>query len=130
MKTETVRDAIEMARLSRGNRFLRLRCHSDVGSQFRSVRNGGRPTEIGGFPSVGNVGSSFYDPLGETVNGYCKPELLRGLDHRGPWEGIEELELAKLGWVHWLNNSAGLRIWSLKKSKCTVGRIGRRQIPG
>ena len=38
MKTETVLDAIEMARWSRGKHLPGLRCHSDAGSQFTSIR--------------------------------------------------------------------------------------------
>lgn len=29
--------------------------------------------------------------------------LGRGPDRPGPWETVEELELATLGWVHWHN---------------------------
>jgi putative transposase len=42
--------------------------------------------------------------LAETVNGNYKAELVRGLDHPGPWKTIEELELETLGWAHWQNN--------------------------
>ena len=38
MRTTVVLDAIEMARWSRGTRLDGLRCHSDAGSQFTSVR--------------------------------------------------------------------------------------------
>ena len=47
MRTETVLDAIEMARWSRGHHHGDLRCHSDAGSQFTSIRYGERLTEIG-----------------------------------------------------------------------------------
>jgi transposase InsO family protein len=101
MKTETVLDAIEMARWSRGKKLPGLRCHSDAGSQFTSIRYGERLAEIGAVPSIGTVGDSFDNALAETVNGYYKAELVRGPDHPGPWKTIEELELATLGWVHW-----------------------------
>jgi putative transposase len=101
MKTETVLDAIEMARWSRGKKLPGLRCHSDAGSQFTSIRYGERLAEIGAVPSIGTVGDSFDNALTETVNGYYKAELVRGPDHPGPWKTIEELELATLGWVHW-----------------------------
>jgi putative transposase len=103
MKTETVLDAIEMARWSRGKHLPGLRCHSDAGSQFTSIRYGERLAEIGAVPSIGTVGDSFDNALAETVNGYYKAELVRGPDHPGPWKTIEELELATLGWVHWHN---------------------------
>ena len=103
MKTETVLDAIEMARWSRGKKLPGLRCHSDAGSQFTSIRYGERLAEIGAVPSIGTVGDSFDNALAETVNGYYKAELVRGPDHPGPWKTVEELELATLGWVHWHN---------------------------
>ena len=40
MRTDMVLDAVEMARWSRGARIVGLRCHSDAGSQFTSVRWG------------------------------------------------------------------------------------------
>ena len=104
MKTETVIDAIEMARWSRGKHLPGLRCHSDAGSQFTPIRYGERLAEIGTVPSIGTVGDSFCNALAETVNGYCKAELVRGPEHPEPWETVEELELATLGWVRWLDN--------------------------
>lgn len=59
MKTETVLDAIEMARWSRGRKLPELRCHSDAGSQFTSIRYGERLAEIGATPSIGTVGDSY-----------------------------------------------------------------------
>ncbi|NYG55350.1 putative transposase [Nocardioides perillae] len=56
MRTEMVLDAIEMARWSRGTRLTGLRCHSDAGSQFTSLRYGERLAEIGAVPSIGTVG--------------------------------------------------------------------------
>ncbi len=41
---------IEMARWSRGNMLAGLRCHSDAGSQFTSIRYGERLAEIGAVP--------------------------------------------------------------------------------
>ena len=104
MKTETVLDAIEMVRWSRGKKLPGLRCHSDAGSQFTSIRYGERLAEIGAVPSIGTVGDSFDNALAETVNGYDTAELVRGPDHPRPWKSIEELELATLSWVHWHNN--------------------------
>jgi transposase InsO family protein len=103
MRTPMVLDAIEMARWNRGLHHLDLRCHSDAGSQFTSIRYGERLAEIGAVPSIGTVGDSFDNALAETVNGYYKAELIRGPARRGPWKTIEEVELATLGWVHWHN---------------------------
>jgi putative transposase len=103
MRTPMVLDAIEMARWNRGLRHPGLRCHSDAGSQFTSIRYGERLAEIGATPSIGTVGDSFDNALAETVNGYYKAELIRGPARTGPWKTIEEVELATLGWVHWHN---------------------------
>lgn len=103
MKTETVLDAIEMTRWSRGKHLPELRCHSDAGSQFTSIRYSERLDEIGATPSIGSVGDSYDNALAETVNGYYKAELVRGPGKKGPWRTIDDLELATLGWVHWHN---------------------------
>ena len=103
MRTPMVLDAIEMARWNRGLHHHGLRCHSDAGSQFTSIRYGERLAEIGAVPSIGSVGDSYDNALAETVNGYYKAELIRGPARTGPWKTIEEVELATLGWVHWHN---------------------------
>lgn len=105
MRTTMVLDAIEMARWSRGTTLVGLRCHSDAGSQFTSVRYGERLAEIGAIPSIGTVGDSYDNALAETVNGYYKAELIRGPARDGrPWKTVEDVELATLGWVHWHNH--------------------------
>ena len=103
MRTPMVLDAIEMARWNRGLHHPDLRCHSDAGSQFTSIRYGERLAEIGAVPSIGSVGDSFDNALAETVNGYYKAELIRGPARSGPWKTIEDVELATLGGVHWHN---------------------------
>ena len=103
MRTPMVLDAIEMARWNRGLHHEGLRCHSDAGSQFTSIRYGERLAEIGAVPSIGTVGDSYDNALAETVNGYYKAELIRGPSRPGPWKTVEEVELATLGWVHWHN---------------------------
>ena len=106
MRTSMVLDALEMARWSRGTRLPDLRCHSDAGAQFTSVRYGERLAEIGAVPSIGSVGDSFDNALAETVNGYYKAELIRGPTRDGPWKTVEDVELATLGWVHWHNQQS------------------------
>ena len=59
MRTEMVLDALEMARWQRGTRLEDLRCHSDAGSQFTSIRYGERLDEIGARPSIGSIGDSY-----------------------------------------------------------------------
>jgi len=103
MRTPMVLDAIEMARWNRGLHHPGLRCHSDAGSQFTSIRYGERLAEIGAVPPIGSVGDSYDNALAETVNGYYKAELIRGPARQRPWKTIEQVELATLGWVHWHN---------------------------
>lgn len=104
MKTEMVLDALEMARRSRGGRRLvGLVTHSDAGSQFTSVRFTERLDEIGARPSIGTVADSYDNALAETVNGLYKTECVYGPDAPRPWDDVDELELATLGWVHWFN---------------------------
>ena len=103
MRTTMVLDAIEMARWSRGIMLSGLRCHSDAGSQFTSIRYGERLAEIGAVPSIGTVGDSYDNALAETVNGYYKAELIYGPARSGPSKTVEDVELATLGWVHWHN---------------------------
>lgn len=105
MRTEMVLDAIEMARWSRGTQLEGLRCHSDAGSQFTSLRYGERLAEIGAVPSIGSVGDSYDNALAETVNGYYKAELIYGPARPGPWKTVEDVELATLSWVYWHNTS-------------------------
>ncbi len=100
MRTMMVLDAIEIARWSRGTqfdelRFDRLRCHSDTGPQFTSVRYGERLAEIAAVPSIGTIGDSYDNALAETVNGYYKAELIRGPAREGrAWKTVEDVELA------------------------------------
>jgi putative transposase len=104
MRASMVVDARDMAAWSRGTRLDGLRCHSDAGSQFTSVRYGERLAALGAVPSIGSVGDSYDNALAETVNGVYKTELIRG-PGQGPWKTIEDVELATLGWVHWHNTA-------------------------
>jgi putative transposase len=98
MRTTMVLDALEMARWSRGTTLEGLVCHSDAGSQFTSIRYGERLAELGAVPSIGSVGDSYDNALAEATNSLYKAELIR---QQGPWRGVDDVELATLGWVHW-----------------------------
>ena len=100
MRTEMVLDAIEMARWCRSHHHAKLRCHSDAGSQFTSIRYGEGLAAIDATPSIGTVSDSYDKALAETVNGYNKAELVRGPARSGSWKTVEDIELATLGWVH------------------------------
>jgi putative transposase len=73
MRTPMVLDAIEMARWSRGKTLAGLRCHSDAGSQFTSIRYGERLAEIGAVPFIGTVGDSFDNALAEPSTATTSP---------------------------------------------------------
>lgn len=103
MRTDMVLDALEMARNSRGTRLESLVAHSDAGSQYTSVRYGERVDELGARPSVGSVGDSYDNALAESVNSLYKAELIYGPD-QGPWDNVDDVELATLGYIDWWNN--------------------------
>ena len=103
MRTDMVLDTIEMARWSRGTTLTGLRCHSDAGAQFTSLRYDERLAEIGAIPSIGTVADSYDNALAETVHGYYKAEPICGPARPGPWKSVDDVELATLGWAHWHN---------------------------
>ncbi len=51
--------------------------------------------------SVGSRGDSFDNALAESIIGLYKTDLVR---NRGPWRGLDDLELATLEWVDWFNH--------------------------
>ena len=75
--------------------------HSDRGGQYLSIRYTERLADAGAACSVGSRGDSFDNALAETTIGLYKTELIR---RRGPWHGIDDLELATLEWVDWYNH--------------------------
>ena len=70
-------------------------------SQGGSIRYSERLAANDIVASVGSRGDSYDNALAETTIGLYKTELVR---HRGPWRGLEDLELATLVWVDWFNN--------------------------
>ena len=51
--------------------------------------------------SVGAVGDALDNALAESVIGLVKTELIR---RRGPWRGLDDVELATLEYVDWFNH--------------------------
>ena len=101
LRTDLALDALEMAIFSRGDRVLEgLVHHSDRGSHYLSIRTTERLAEAGVVNSVGSRGDSYDNALVETVNGLYKAEPIH---RRGPWRGVEDVELATSRWVHWWN---------------------------
>jgi putative transposase len=104
LKTDLALDALEQAIWSRqreGANLDGLVHHSDRGVQYLSIRYTERLAEDGVTNSVGSRGDSYDNALAETINGLYKTELVR---NKGPWRGLDDLELATLEWVDWFNH--------------------------
>jgi transposase InsO family protein len=102
LRSDIALDALEQALHDRdfgdGQELIH---HSDRGVQYVSIRYTERLAEAGIEPSVGSVGDSYDNALAETIIGLFKTEVIR---QRGPWRGIEAVELATLEWVDWFNH--------------------------
>lgn len=92
----------EHRELRRANQILKavLRRLLELG-QYLSIRYTERLAEAGLVTSVGSRGDSYDNALAESVIGLCKTELVHA---RGPWRGLDDLELATLEWVDWFNH--------------------------
>ena len=91
LHTDLALGALEQALWSRQGPFGGLVHHSDRGVQYLSIRYTERLADVGAVSSVGSRGDSYDNALAESVNGLYKAELVH---RRGPWRGLEDLELA------------------------------------
>lgn len=94
-------DALEQAICARDQLDQQLIHHSDRGVQYLSIRYTERLMEAGIAPSVGSRGDSYDNALAESVIGLYKTEVVRP---KGPWRGLEDVEIATLEWVWWFNH--------------------------
>ena len=104
LKTDLALHALEQAvweRSRHGASLDGLVHHSDGGVQYLSIRYTERLAECGVVNSVGSRGDSYDNALAETMFGLYKTELVR---NKGPWRGLDDLELATLEWVDWFNH--------------------------
>ena len=105
MRTALVLDALEMVLWTRHRGGVTdlsgLVHHHDAGSQYTSLAFTERLAEAGAAPSVGTVGDALDNALAESEIGLFKTELIRP---RGPWKGLDDVELATLEWVDWHNH--------------------------
>jgi len=102
LRAELALDALEMAIWARQREGLDGLVHpSDRGLQYLAIRYTQRLAAEGAVASVGSRGDSYDNALAEAVNGRYKAELI---GRRGPWRGVEQVELATLEWVTWWNN--------------------------
>jgi len=101
LRVDLALDALEMAIWSRKGDLSELVHHSDRGVQYLAIRYTERLEEAGAVSSVGSKGDSYDNALAETVNGLYKTELIY---RRGPWRGVDQVELQTARWVEWWNN--------------------------
>jgi putative transposase len=101
LRTDLALDALEMAIWGRADDLSDLVHHSDRGGQYLAIRYTERLAEAGGVTSVGSRGDSYDNALAESFIGLFKAELLRP---RGPWRGLDDLEIAMLEWIDWFNH--------------------------
>ncbi|MFB4283526.1 IS3 family transposase [Nonomuraea sp. MTCD27] len=104
LRTDLPLDALEMAIWRRGGQadtLDGLAHHSDRGCQYLSIRYTDRLADAGAVSSVGSRGDSYDNALAESTIGLYKTELIH---RRGPWKGLDDVELATMEWVDWYNN--------------------------
>jgi putative transposase len=101
-RTDLALDALEQALWARTDDSTDgLVHHSDRGGQYLGIRYTERLAESGIEASVGSRGDSYDNALAETIIGLYKAEVIY---KRGPWNGLEDVELATLEWVWWFNH--------------------------
>ena len=69
--------------------------------QYIAIRYTERLDAAGAVRSVGSKGDSYDNAAAESLIGLYKTELIR---RRGPWRGLDDVELATLEYVDWFNN--------------------------
>lgn len=102
--TDLALDALQMAiwrRQASGADLAGLVHHSDRGVQYRAVRYTQRLVEADAVASVGSKGDSYDNAMAEAFNSLYKAELVR---NKGPWHGIDDLEIATVEYIDWYNN--------------------------
>jgi putative transposase len=102
--TDLALDALQMAiwrRQATGADLTGLVHHSDRGVQYRAVRYTQRLAEADAVTSVGSTGDSYDNAMAEAFNSLYKAELIR---NRGPWRGIDDVEIATVEYIDWYNN--------------------------
>jgi putative transposase len=104
LRTDLALDALEQAIWARSDQaggLDGLVHHSDRGSQYLAIRYTERLAANGVVNSVGSRGDSYDNAMAESIIGLYKTELVR---NKGPWRGLDDLELATLEWVDWFNH--------------------------
>jgi putative transposase len=98
--TDTLAEAIGDRSYRSSSEETKLIHHSDAGSQYTSLKFAGHLQQAGIQPSIGTVGDALDNALAESTIGLYKTELIKP---RGPWYGLQDVELATELWVSWYN---------------------------
>ncbi len=104
LRTDLALDALEQGLWQRAREdrdTTGLVHHSDRGVQYVAIRYTERLAEAGAVASVGSKGDSYDNAAAESLNGLHKTEVIR---RRGPWKGLDDVEVATLEWVDWYNH--------------------------
>jgi putative transposase len=101
--TELPLAALEMALWTRdrtGQNLTGLIHHSDAGSEYTAITYRKSLADAGALASIGTVGDSYDNAMAESVIGLYKTECI---NMEGPWNGVDDVELATSSWVHYYN---------------------------
>jgi putative transposase len=104
LRTDLALDALEQGLWTRARDerdVTGLVHHSDRGVQYLAIRYTERLDAAGALRSVGSKGDSYDNAAAESLIGLYKTELIR---RRGPWRGLDDVELATLEYVDWFNH--------------------------
>ncbi|WP_344690554.1 IS3 family transposase [Blastococcus jejuensis] len=104
LRTDLALDALEQGLWTRARderEVSGLVHHSDRGVQYLAIRYTERLDAAGAVRSVGSKGDSYNNAAAESLIGLYKTELIR---RRGPWRGLDDVELATLEYVHWFSH--------------------------
>ena len=103
LRTDLALDALNMGLWTRahdGHDTTALVHHFDRGVQYLAIRYTERLAEAGAVASVGSKGDSYDNAMAEAFNSLFKAELVR---NRGPWNTIDDLEIAVAEYIDWFN---------------------------
>jgi putative transposase len=101
--TELPLAALEMALWTRdrtGQDTTGVVHHSDAGSEYTAIAYRKALKDAAALASIGTVGDSYDNAMAESVIGLYKTECI---NKEGPWTGVDDVELATSGWVHYYN---------------------------
>ena len=75
--------------------------HSDLGSQYLSIKYSERLAETGIDPLVGSVGDSYDKAMAESIIGLFKTEVINFMR---TWKCVGQIEWETMAWVSWYNS--------------------------